>query len=278
MDLTNIIGLGIAGNFAGHLEQAGEAKDFESVKVEEAQQPKAVFPFYVPSEKSGFLSVYPLSNDTILIPESGGNIQIEPEVAVYCKVHYDGTTVASLEPLSFGAYNDCSIRRPNAKRISEKKNWGAQSKGISANLIEIDQIAQGGIMNQYRIACYLKRDGEYHEYGVDSPVEGYSYFHQKLFDWVADRINYQPDQDPMESIASHLEHADYPSHAIVSIGATRYTEFGETHFLQAGDQSIVLVYDGTAYTPESIREMLEADALPTEHISTLIQDIKPVTC
>ncbi len=277
MDLTKIIGLGIAGNFAGHLEQAGEAKDFESVAVEEAQQPKALFPFYVPSDKSGFLSTFPLSNDTILIPKSGGNIQIEPEVAVYCKVHYDGTMVARIEPIAFGAFNDCSIRRPNAKRISEKKNWGAQSKGIAANLIDIDQVVEGGVMDHYRIACYLKRDGRYTAYGDDSPVKGYSYFHQKLFDWIADRMNHQVDQDPMESIVTHLKYADYPDHAVVSIGATRYTEFGETHYLQAGDQSVVLVYDGDIYAPESIPEMLASGSLPSEHISVLVQDIKHAT-
>ena len=47
----NFIGLGVAGNFAGHLEQAGEAADFLQVKTEEAIQPKAIFPFYVPSER-----------------------------------------------------------------------------------------------------------------------------------------------------------------------------------------------------------------------------------
>ena len=31
--LNRFIGLGVAGNFAGHLEQAGEAADFVAVKV-----------------------------------------------------------------------------------------------------------------------------------------------------------------------------------------------------------------------------------------------------
>ncbi|EIJ69719.1 hypothetical protein HMPREF1052_1685 [Pasteurella bettyae CCUG 2042] len=65
MKYKNIIGLGVAGNFAGHLEQAGEAADFVAVKTDEKIQPKAIFPFYVPSEKAGFLSIYPLSSDTL---------------------------------------------------------------------------------------------------------------------------------------------------------------------------------------------------------------------
>ena len=36
------IGLGVAGNFAGHLEQAGEAADFVAVKVNDKVAPKAM--------------------------------------------------------------------------------------------------------------------------------------------------------------------------------------------------------------------------------------------
>lgn len=274
MDLKSMIGFGVAGNFAGHLEQAGEARDFQHVVVKEAAQPKAIFPFYIPNKNAGFLSQFPISHDTIVIPEQGGNVQIEPEVAVYCKVHYAGQQVVRLEPLWFGAYNDCSIRRPNAKKISEKKNWGAQSKGLSATVIDIDTFAAGGVMDQYRIACFLKRGGEYFAYGEDSPVNSYSYFHQQLLDWLVDRMNKQVDEGPMEHIASHLATANYPAYTLISIGATRYTPFGETHFLQPGDQSIVVVYDAGVYLPDSIVPMLEKGNLPTEHISILIQDIK----
>lgn len=63
MTFKDFIGFGVAGNFTGHLEQAGEAADFVAVKTEEAIQPKAIFPFYVPSETLSpteqFLSNYP---------------------------------------------------------------------------------------------------------------------------------------------------------------------------------------------------------------------------
>ena len=58
MNFEHVIGLGVAGNFAGHLEQAGEAKDFVAVKVADAVAPKAIFPFYVPSADAGFLQTY----------------------------------------------------------------------------------------------------------------------------------------------------------------------------------------------------------------------------
>ncbi len=65
MNFEQMIGFGVAGNFAGHLEQAGEAADFTQVKTENAIQPKAIFPFYVSSEKAGFLSTFPLSHNQI---------------------------------------------------------------------------------------------------------------------------------------------------------------------------------------------------------------------
>jgi len=39
MNFEQMIGFGVAGNFAGHLEQAGEAADFTQVKTENALQP-----------------------------------------------------------------------------------------------------------------------------------------------------------------------------------------------------------------------------------------------
>lgn len=42
---SKFIGLGVAGNFAGHLEQAGEASDFVAVVVRDTTAPKALFPF-----------------------------------------------------------------------------------------------------------------------------------------------------------------------------------------------------------------------------------------
>lgn len=88
MAFKDVIGFGVAGNFAGHLEQAGEAKDFLAVEVKEAIQPKAIFPFYVPAKEAGFLSTYPLSSDTIVPPNDADNLQIEPEVALLCDIEY----------------------------------------------------------------------------------------------------------------------------------------------------------------------------------------------
>lgn len=274
MQHLHFIGLGVAGNFAGHLEQAGEASDFRHVKTSETAQPKAIFPFYVPSstlDKFQFLATYPLSHHTIQAPRDADNLQIEPEVALICEIQYQDNHVKSLKPTHFAAYNDCSIRRPNAQKICEKKNWGEHSKGIAENWIALDQFMLGGNLDQYRIACFHQRGEQLHEYGIDSPVLGYSYFHQKLLDWIIDRMNHQPDENPMNNIAELLEKAGYPTQAIISIGATRYTDFGEQNFLQAGDTSIVLLYP-QHYSSAQILDMVKSNRYPDD-VSALVQHV-----
>ncbi|WP_424405555.1 DUF5718 family protein [Pasteurella sp. PK-2025] len=277
MNFRNMIGLGVAGNFAGHLEQAGEAADFITVKTEEDIQPKAIFPFYIPSHELSaeqqFLSTFPLTHHLICFPGQGAdNLQIEPEIALICDIEYVDKKVSTLTPRYFAAYNDCSIRRPNAKKISEKKNWGEHSKGISTTLLPLTSFELGSEIDQFNIACFHKRGEVFNEYGINSPALGYSYFHHKLLNWIIHKMNTQPDQGPMNDIPSLIEKAHYPKQAIISIGATRYTKFGEHHFLQVGDTSIVVVYNAKKYAPQDIAEMAKKEQFPSD-ISALVQKV-----
>jgi hypothetical protein len=281
MKLQHVIGLGVAGNFTGHLEQAGEAADFEGVVVRDASAPKGVFPFYVPSGHTPgggdhFLNHYPLSSQKIQLPEdAGGDVQIEPEIGLLCGLEYRGSQLHRVLPQRFGAYNDCSIRRPGARKISEKKNWGSASKGIAANLLPIDRFEPGGVLDHFRLASFLLRSGDLHAYGVDSAVTGYSFFHDRLLDWLVERINAQADEGPLESIAGWLERAGHPEQALISIGATRYTDYGEHHFLEAGDSSIVVAYDARRYDEQAIRELaLRDDAEEAPAVSLLRQRVE----
>ncbi|WP_429057008.1 DUF5718 family protein [Aeromonas veronii] len=273
---SKFIGLGVAGNFAGHLEQAGEASDFVAVVVRDTTAPKALFPFFVPSH-SGQLGVFPLSDKAIFLPEAAVSgdekVQIEPEVALWCELEYADKQVVAIHPRAFGAYNDCSIRRPNAKKISEKKNWGEESKGLAANLLPLSGFAAGCELDDYRIACYLERDGELHAYGVDSAAIDYSYFHGKLLDWAIDKFNHQQDEGPAEHIQGLLAQAGHPPHALISIGATRYTPFGETHFLKPGDISCVVVYPGSRYSEADIREAIRSRNFGAD-MSVLLQAVQ----
>ncbi len=245
MDLKNIIGLGVAGNFAHHLEQAGELEDFKNVVTEEADAPKGIFPFYLPGSKS-FLGLYAIGMDRLELPGYEANAQVEPEIAVLFTVVYnDRYEVADLIAEKFTTFNDCTIRKEGAKKISEKKSWGPNSKGIGDKWIEIDRFEEGGVMDRYHLCSFVKRDGIMHPYGVDAPLSGYSYFYDKLKNWLIEKMNTQKDFGPLEDIASHLKACGYPKQALISIGATAYAEFGEKNYLQSGDEVYVIAYDST---------------------------------
>ncbi len=245
-DMRNWFGFGVAGNFAGHLEQAGEDADFVNVSSE-GSAPKGIFPWYAPGTDS-FLSEFPLSTDAVVLPnQTDGplNLQIEPEVGLACQVVWDGDTVVTLRPFALGAFNDCSIRRPGAPKISHKKNWGPASKGVAPTFFEIGDLTPDGPTAKLRLVCYLHSDGEEHAYGVDSPLIGYSYYGEVLLDWIVERLANQkgsPDT-PLEDVGALMVASGHPENVLIGIGATRYTPLGESTFLKPGDRAIVRVYD-----------------------------------
>ena len=275
-DLTGTATFGVAGNFTGHLEQAGEASDFKNMKVDDAAAPKAIFPTYIPGAKEPapeFLSVFPFDPDTIIYPADQKKLQIEPECAVIFEAAWEGTSLKSLKAIAFGASNDCSIRREGAKKISLKKNWGKCSKGFSAHAIPLDSFDENSVINDYRIASFLVRDGKVYPYGEDSAVKDYSYIYGKLMNWMLDKFNNQKDEGPAENINAYLNAAGRPERILVSIGATRYTEFGETNFLTYGDHSVVVLYPGSKYSSDQIEKMVLENDLDHEDISFLDQTV-----
>ncbi|MFT4049259.1 MAG: DUF5718 family protein [Solirubrobacterales bacterium] len=274
--LTGCFGLGVAGNFAGHLEQAGEAGDFARVDAP-AEAPKGIFPWYLPGD-SGFLGAFPLSPDRIELPQSDDrlDLQIEPEAGVLFAVDYSGGTAQRIAPLALAAFNDCSIRREGAKKISEKKNWGACSKGLAARAFEISELDPGGATASLRLASFLRRGDSCHAYGIDSALPGYSYYGEMLTDWIVERLQNQTGGDtPLEAVGEQLAGCGSPARILVGIGATRYTQFGETHFLAPGDESVVVVYDSNVSAPEVVEAAVAShgeDQL--EEASVLVQAVR----
>jgi len=243
MKLENNICLGVAGNFAHHLEQAGELEDFKDVITDEINAPKGIFPFYLPNGDS-FLSIYPIGTDSLYLPKYEANAQVEPEIIVDFEIIYkDDKTVLDLIAKRFTTFNDCTIRKEGAKKISEKKNWGLNSKGISTKWIDIDKFEKGGIMDNYHLSSFVKRDNKLYSYGIDAPLLGYSYFYTKLKNWLIDKMNNQIDKGVLENISSHLKDCNYPSNALISIGATAYAEFGEKNYLKKGDEILIISYN-----------------------------------
>ena len=242
MEFIHTIGLGVAGNFAHHLEQAGELKDFKDIVTTEADAPKGIFPFYLPFSHS-FLGLYPIGSDVLNLPDFEANAQMEPEIAVLFEIVYDeNMLVSDLIAQKFTVFNDCTIRKEGAHKISDKKSWGANSKGIGSTWIEIDRFDEGGVMDAYHLVSFVKREGVVHPYGVDAPLLGYSYFYTKLKMWLVEKMNTQEDFGPLENIAKHLKDTGYPKQALISIGATAYAEFGEKNYLARGDEVYVIAY------------------------------------
>ena len=275
VNFKNYVGFGIAGNFANHLDQAGEAKDFIDVQVEEQNAPKGLFPFYQPIPNDTFLNTFPLSSNKIVLPNiEGSKVQMEPEVALICELEYDeNKKIIDLKVKAFSAYNDCSVREPNAPKISQKKNWGENSKGISAQIIEVDKFELKSTMDNFHIASFLKHDGIIKHYGEDSAVLTYNYFYKKLKVWMIDKLNTQEDFGPLENLRELLKQSNYTKDIIVSIGATSYTSFGESRFLQNGDEVFVVVYDKTKHSINEIEKHLEDENLTLENTSILHQYI-----
>lgn len=275
IELNEMPCFGVAGNFTGHLEQAGEAVDFANVVTKEANAPKAMFPTYIPgnsTEVPEFLHTFPFECGKIIFPANEQKLQIEPECAIICCLEWNGENVVSVKPVAFGASNDCSIRKEGAKKISLKKNWGKASKGLSENLIAVDRFTAGGILDSYRIASFLVRDGIANVYGEDSPVSGYSYIYEKLIEWCIEKFNQQRNEGPAEDIHAYLLEAGKPSKAMISIGATRYTDYGEHNFLADGDDAVVVVYPDN-YSADEIKKMVERNEFSDDMISVLRQRI-----
>ncbi len=278
---SDYLGLGIAGNFALHLAQAGELEDFKDVITEDEAAPKGIFPFYLPCTKTqkserprNILFTYPLSSTEIQLPNENVNVQAEPEVGLVCDVVYENDSIKSITPKAFGAYNDCSIREAGREKISDKKNWGVNSKGLSEQLLEIDKFEAGSVMDNYSICSFLRRDGALHPYGEDVELNGYSYFYEKLTQWIVNQINTQEDFGPLEDIKSYIKACNNPKKLIISIGATRYTPYGESTFLQIGDEVIIALYDHNRYTLEALTDAIKEANYTQEAMSILAQKVR----
>ncbi len=158
---------------------------------------------------------------------------------------------------------------------------GPASKGLSRQLFALTDLSPEGPTATWRLACFLRRDGQAQAYGVDSALPDYSYYGDTLLDWIVDRLSAQlgSDDTPLEPVGRYVDAArllararrgadagaagaagpvDRPTHALIGIGATRYTAVGESTFLHAGDESIVIVYDAAAHTPEQIAAAVDA--------------------
>jgi len=85
---------------------------------------------------------------------------------------------------------------------------------------------------------------------------------------MKNQINTQTDFGPLEDLKTLLSASPDISDALITIGSTRYTSYGETMFLQENDEIIVVVYDGRQYLSKVSRKEYEG-----KDISMLVQKV-----
>lgn len=272
-DLKDYLGFAVAGNFVGHLGEAGEADEFSVIQTEEKDAPKGLFPFYIKGHDS-FLSTYPISDKTISTHDrEEDKIQAEPELALIYDFVYEDKKVIDIIPRYVSAFNDCSLRVQDGKKLSTKKNWGSNTKGISKEFIKIDNFTENGILSKYHLSSFIKRDGKLHNYGTISAVKSYSYFFTQLKDWMIDKFNTQEDCGPLEEISQFMTNAKNAKGLLIASGATAYSQFGKKNFLEKGDELYIYVYNARIYSHQEIVNNIDSDISLSE-CSKLHQVIK----
>lgn len=271
-ELKDYLGFGVAGNFANHLGEAGEADEFSVIETKEKDAPKGLFPFYIPNHQS-FLGDFPFSTEKI----NHNNIeqlQIEAEVALLCDFVFENGKLIDLKPKYFGAFNDCSNRIQDGNKLSTKKNWGINSKGISPDFIEIDSFNKDGVINKFHIASFVRRDGILKDYGTTSAVNSYSYFFEQLKKWMIEKFNNQEDMGPLEEINPLIKNLNNHKGILIAAGATAYTEFGKSNFLQKGDEIFVYVYNARFHSFEDILKDMSGMDIHLSQCSKLHQIVE----
>ncbi|CAE8631568.1 unnamed protein product, partial [Polarella glacialis] len=191
-----------------------------------------------------------VTNAVIDFPTRGGNVQVEPEMGLYCDIVYtkEGDAVERLVPRRIAAFNDCSIRQlDGSEKLSEKKNWGHGSKGISLRSFRVNSISKGSLVDRLSLVSYIKRGEKIHQYSVDAPARNYLLFHDDLMDWIVKSINTQINTGKWEEIFSQLVKSDYPTSMWIALGAGEYTPWGAANYLKPGDESLVMIYKEDAY-------------------------------
>lgn len=143
------------------------------------------------------LERFPVTNAVIDFPriEGADRIQVEPEFALLCDIVYhsdsmENKRVEALMPRKVAAFNDCSIRSlEGSEKLSEKKNWGFGSKGISLDSFVLEtpsEFTKSGSVSHLGLTSYVKRDGEIFQYTETVPGRNYLLFYEPLLEWIVE--------------------------------------------------------------------------------------------
>jgi replicative DNA helicase len=242
-ELKNAIYLGILGNQAN---RGGMT----------IGEPSGLVPIYSPIEnKIGrAFELFPFSYSKITIPVGYDSISVEPEILLDCDVKYYNGKISYVIPKRFTASNNPTIPKFSISKISQKKNWGQNSKGIAKRWIDIDIFESGGILSQYQIVSFVKKKDEFlQQYSIDISGEDYPYMYQKLIDWLIVKIKEQEEILNMENIFDIMKESQYPNRMLLSLGSVPVLQEVEHISLEEDDEVFIVLYDKRFYRPNSIK-------------------------
>ena len=151
---------------------------------------------------------------------------------------------------------DPATERPQDQLQEE---LGTRIQGRGGEFFDTGDLTPDGPTSTLRLMCHLRTaDGVDHEYGVDSPLLGYSYYGEVLLDWIVGRLTEQRDDPgtPLEDVGALMVACGRPGNVLIGIGATRYTELGATTYLQPGDSALVRVYDTHDPAGSELRQLV----------------------
>ena len=116
-----------------------------STSPPKATAPKGIFPWYAPGYDS-FLGEFPLSHDAIKLPAERHPTEPADRARgrAGLRVNWAGDTVVSLQPFALGAFNDCSIRRPERAEDQPQEELGPGVERRCAQFFDISDLTPDG--------------------------------------------------------------------------------------------------------------------------------------
>ena len=97
-----------------------------------------------------------------------------------------------------------------------------------------------------------------------------------MLQWIAHTLNTQQEIATLENLPQILKQANYPTKAIISVGATRYTTRNEKRMLKRGDVVNVIVFNHHKYDIATITKIATDSTLQSDlvgEISVLKQKV-----
>ncbi|GAB3485129.1 allantoate amidohydrolase [Marinomonas epiphytica] len=255
-----MFGLGIGGNSAGHLEQTGEIQAFASPSGE---GPQAIFPFYVPQAKDAYLAVNPYSSTHLVLPqltqEAQPKVQMEPELALKATLRYDQQQrLIVMHPYAMTLVNDASYRNAIVDKLAQKKNWGPASKGLAVKDLELPSFDRANSLAHYQLCGFHCRNKQWLACTESVSIADYSVFYEDLLAWSVSQMMEQTEQGVLHDFTALLAQANYPQEILLSVGAARYTDYGEQHALAPGDELVVVLFNSQVHSLYEITTLIKS--------------------